>query len=79
MKCWSCPLESSDIVTYSKLDGIYCPKCRDRYYNNYELVCIMCNKRYIKITKREGRAYFNRHCSVCDEIIMQNFLKSFEW
>jgi len=49
--CWDCRVEN-ETVTYSEKDGSYCPKCRDRFYNNYNLVCQYCDKKYIQITER---------------------------
>lgn len=40
--CWGCSVEN-ETVTYSEKDGAYCPKCRDIWYNNYNLVCKKCD------------------------------------
>jgi len=76
--CWDCRVEN-ETVTYSEKDGRFCPKCRDRFYNNYNLVCRYCDKRYINITERNGKKWFNDFCSKCYDELMERFKESYEW
>ena len=76
--CWDCRVEN-ETVTYSEKDGRFCPKCRDRFYNNYNLVCQYCDKRYIQITENMGMKWFSNFCKKCDDRLMERFKKSYEW